>query len=55
MLSTYIKNTAIFSIGNHLSIDSNNTLPVGLDVNLTLTLGLNFASMLFLIGLFGIL
>jgi NADH-quinone oxidoreductase subunit K len=55
MLSTYIKNGAILSIGNHLPIDSSNTLPVGLDINLTLTLGLNFASMLFLIGLFGIL
>lgn len=55
MLSTYIKNTVIFSIGYPLPTDSSNSLPVGLDINLTLTLGLNFASMLFLIGLFGIL
>lgn len=55
MLLTYIKNIQLFSIVKFFPIDSSNPLPVGLDINLTLTLGLNFASMLFLIGLFGIL
>lgn len=55
MLSIYIKNIVIFNLEHFLSLDSSNVLPAGLDINLTLTLGLNFASMLFLIGLFGIL
>jgi hypothetical protein len=55
MLSIYIKNIAIFNLEHFLPLDSSNALPAGLDINLTLTLGLNFASMLFLIGLFGIL
>jgi hypothetical protein len=32
-----------------------NALPIGLDINLTLLLGLSFSCLVFLIGLFGIL
>jgi NADH-quinone oxidoreductase subunit K len=55
MLLIYIKKILGFDIEQNLVIESTNSLPVALDINLTLTLGVNFASMLFLIGLFGIL
>jgi len=37
------------------TLETQNSLPIALDINLTLLLGLNFSSLLFLIGLFGIL
>jgi NADH-quinone oxidoreductase subunit K len=37
------------------TLEPQNSLPISLDVNLTLLLGLNFSSLLFFIGLFGIL
>lgn len=51
MFYTYIN---IFSI-NFYWQEITNTLPANLDINLSLMLGLNFASILFFIGLFGIL
>jgi NADH-quinone oxidoreductase subunit K len=37
------------------TLETQNSLPIALDINLTLLLGLNFSSLLFLIGLFGVL
>lgn len=42
------------SVSRFNGLEPQNLLPITLDVNLTLMLGLNFSSLLFFIGLFGI-
>jgi len=45
----------ILSTDDFLFYSLTNGLPISLNINLTLLLGLTFSSLLFLIGLFGIL